>query len=639
MCGLAGIISSNGHFLSKEAVREMADAISHRGPDGEGYLWWREGRPAKVTETADFDDDASVVLAHRRLAILDVTEAASQPMRSTCGHYALIFNGEIYNFIELRKELEAVGKRFTSSGDTEVLLQALIQWDASVIPRLVGMFSFAFVDFEKQTVLLARDHFGIKPLYFAHSEQAFLFASELKAIVPQLGQRPKAQITEIFRFLRYGITDVGADTMIEQVKRVPPAHWMRFSIQNMAKPVEVFEYWKPGARPCDPGSPPHQFRKRFLDSVRLHLRSDVPVGVALSGGLDSSSIVAAMRHVSGENTEIHSFSYLASDGAPNEKEWAELASKEAGTIFHSCEVSSEMVSDKLEDMAYIMDEPYISSSMLAQHTVFRAVNGAGIKVTLDGQGADEYLAGYPYFVLGRFWGYFRKLRLVKAMAFAYCVAGGGRLDSLFRVVAHSGFLALPLGVKSILAKVGLYRYFYSWMEKPYFEQRMDGMLDVASLRGADPLKHQLKEALTVTSLPMLLRYADRNSMHYSVESRVPFLDHRLVDFCLSLDDYELMGADGETKSILRKALRNIVPDELLDRRDKVGFQTPQASFLATQRQEFYTLLDKVGPRIPCIDMEALKSGFEAGRVPGDELWRCISFCAWVDCFDVTFVEG
>lgn len=640
MCGIAGIITTDNTTLEPKDLELMSDLIRHRGPDGNGFLWWATSdmQPLFTTKVdeASLRSDWRLGLAHRRLAIIDVSQSSNQPMLSSCHRFAIIFNGEIYNYIELRKELERLGYHFRSSGDTEVLLSALIEWGETVIPRLVGMFAFAFVDFSERRLLLARDHFGIKPLYYVSESGRFMFASEIKALVPLLNQKPQALPAEVFRFLRYGITDYGSDTLIRQIKRIPPAHWVNLSLDSPAEFLEYTCYWSPStaAEAQLPEKAQTDFAEAFLHSVNIHLRSDVPIAAALSGGLDSSSVVAAMRQLLGSSARIHSFTYIPEEGAPNEKVWADIVSKESSTIAHYCKQSPSALPALLSKIAYILDEPYTSASMLAQHTVFQNMRNEGIKVSLDGQGADEYLAGYPAFVSGRFIELLSQLHLGAAVKLITSITQG-KLIATIQIIVRSLFMLLPGKIRLILYRIGLYNACPSWLHKDYFAKDLPALLTPTQLHWHDAFKGQLREALTQTSLPMLLRYADRNSMHFSIESRLPFLDYRLVDYALSLPSDMLMSDQATTKIILRKGLKNLTATEILKRCDKVGFQTAQSEML-TNRLDFFEQVIRSNSTLHCLNIENLISGFRNHKIEKDIFWRCISLSLWARCFDVEF---
>jgi asparagine synthase (glutamine-hydrolysing) len=314
MCGIAGYVTGSDPRPVAAFQRSVLRTLAHRGPDDAG---WLTDRDVGTGDTAG--EPGRWGLLHRRLAILDLSAFGHQPMRSPDGRYAIIFNGEIYNYVELRRELEKEGASFASQSDTEVLLRAYAHWGPACLPRLVGMFAFAITDRDRRRMFLARDPFGIKPLYYARPGGAFAFASEIKALRPVVSGRVRA--SRLLDYLRDGLTDHGGETLLEDVHQLPAAHWMEVDLDT-GTPTQPHRYWDIHLdRRTDVSFPEAvaRIRELFLDSIRLHLRSDVPVGAALSGGIDSSAIVAAMRAVE-PRANLHTFSFVADAPAHGEEQ-------------------------------------------------------------------------------------------------------------------------------------------------------------------------------------------------------------------------------------------------------------------------------------------------------------------------------
>jgi asparagine synthase (glutamine-hydrolysing) len=397
VCGIAGIHARVP--LPASLPTGWAKELAPRGPDGVGFLWdagavggLREGRrwpgPQSWTGTA---------LVHRRLAILDRTRAGHQPMVSPDGRHVLVYNGEIYNHVELRQELETAGWKFKGSGDSEVLLAAWSMWGAACLPRLDGMFAFAVLDRELRILHLARDPFGIKPLCYAAGSDGFAFASTPVPLLELPWVSRRADLPRVQHYLgtANGLVGHGDRTMFADVRQVPAGHHMSVNLDDLSRRSQA--YWKPPRRAKKGPSATH-VRDAFLDNVRRHLRSDVPVGAALSGGIDSSSIVAAMRAVGGPELELHVFSYIPDDPAHSEEPYIDLVAAATGATVHKVQPSTEALQQDLEPLIRAHGEPFGSTSMYAQYCVFRAARAAGVPVLLDGQGADELLAGYLPFV-------------------------------------------------------------------------------------------------------------------------------------------------------------------------------------------------------------------------------------------------
>jgi asparagine synthase (glutamine-hydrolysing) len=580
------------------------------------------------------------MLLHRRLSILDTTEAGWQPMSSADGRFHIVFNGEIYNFVELREELRALGHRFSSRSDTEVLLAAIAQWGRDALPRLVGMFAFAVLDLQRSKLLLARDFFGIKPLYYSSGKGVLRFASEIKALF-EMGHADKAVNAErLLYYVRYGMTDFGADTMFSAVKQLPPAHSMEVSIETGVAEEPVC-FWKMDAGDeLDIGfdEAACTLQRLFLRSVELHLRSDVPLGIALSGGIDSSSIAASVRHLN-PSAEIHAFSFISEEKQTSEEHWIDLMGKAASLHVHKVRSDSGQLRDRLVAMAGFHDEPGTSTSMFAQYEVFRAARDAGIKVMLDGQGADELLAGYRVYQGARLATHIRRGQWLTAARFLRDGKrrhGSNQMNELAFCADHLLPDLLQQPVRRLVGKEA----FPSWLNRRWFAERGADVVVNNHTAATDVLKDSLARSVRM-GLPSLLRYEDRNSMASSVESRVPFLTPELATFIGRLPESYLIAPDGTTKAVFRKAMRGIVPDEILDRRDKIGFSTPERLWLTELDGWVQTTLDSdEATRMPFLNLHAARKDWRAIRdhkKPFDfRVWRCLSVIQWSEQMQVSY---
>ncbi len=639
MCGIAGIISSKHDDAAANGAAFLR-ALKHRGPDDEGWLTSsrREVRRGRGRVTGEPGD---VLLVQRRLSILDLSEAGWQPMSLPGDRFHITYNGEIYNYVELREELKRLGCVFRSGSDTEVLLHALAVWGRVALPRLVGMFAFAFLDRERRTLLLARDPFGIKPLYTTQSNNGFAFASEIKALLELPGVSTEANPSRLHEYLVAGRTDHGCDTMFAAIQQLPAAHSLEIALDVVAHPAPI-PYWRVDLSErldISYEEATRRVREQFLDNVRLHLRSDVPVGAALSGGIDSSAIVAAMRHVE-PKLEIHSFSYIADDAALSEERWVDLVAAQSGAIVHKVHATAEELVDDIDHLVTTQDEPFGSTSIYVQHRVFRLAKEHGIKVMLDGQGADEMLAGYRPYLAGRLASLLRQGKLMQATQF---VRRCGRLPGTSRprlLMQAFGMLA-PSKMKAIAKQMLQRDLLPAWLNATWFDTHGVQPFDLAKLGGRDLLKSQLHQTLFATSLPMLLRYEDRNSMAHSIESRVPFLTADLVSLLLRLPEEHLLGPDGTSKRVFRDAMRGIVPDAILDRKDKIGFATPEQRWFATLRPWIDRVLTSdAAHAIPVLNLAAMQQEWRriaSGQAKFDNrVWRWVNLIRWAERFHVKF---
>ena len=638
MCGIAGIVAPSVRVIPGAVIGSMLRNLRHRGPDGTGWLS-DDGVRVCRSEPLTEETRGIVWLIHRRLSILDTSDAGLQPMSAARGRYFIVFNGEIYNFKELRAELEVFGERFSTGTDTEVLLSAYIRFGAAVLPRLIGMFALAVYDRQARTVFLARDCFGIKPLYFTVWHDALVFASEIKVFcdLPAFKKRVDPHI--LYEYLRFGLADHSADTLLEGVHQLPPGTWAEVSLDSPTS-VNPVKYWT--LTPSESteltfSDAAEQLRQMFLDSVRLHVRSDVQIGACLSGGIDSSSIVCAVRTLE-PSLELRTYSYVADDATLTEERWMDIVNAACPTSSSKVHCSGESLLADLDGLITAQDVPFGSTSIYAQYKVFQRASEDGVKVVLDGQGADELLAGYEPYLMVRLASLIRAGDLSRARRLASKLRSRGYGARLW---LHLGRHLTPRFTQSALRTLFDEPLMPRWLNGRWFHDR--GIL------GKDPrsapadggiLKGLLKDDLTVFMIPGLLRFADRNAMAHSVENRVPFLTPQLAQFLMSLPEDYLVSDEGRTKSIFRAAMRGIVPNPILDRSDKVGLATPERQWFTQGLQgwvermvktvdiDVARVLDVGGFRD---ELAAMMSGRKAFHF---RAWRCVNFIVWRNAFDV-----
>lgn len=641
MCGLGCLVGTGGKRTIAEQIAAFDRALAHRGPDDRGFLGWDgAGAPVLTREPRELGDCA-VMLAHRRLSIIDVGPDGWQPMLTANGSHAIVFNGEIYNYLELRAELEAQGCQFRTHSDTEVLLQGWVRWGAAILPRLVGMFAFIILDCAARKLAIARDPFGIKPLYWTRTANRFAMASEIGALLTLEGISRKVDPQSVYDYLRLGFTDRGASTLYADIHRLPAAHWAEIDLD--APSVAPKRYWSIDLnRRSDlpPADAVARLRDLFVDSVRLHLRSDVPVGAALSGGIDSTAVVAAMRRIQGKSLDIHAFSYVAEDQALNEEPWIDQAVAATDATVHKVHLSPPQLIESLDKIVAAQGEPFGSTSILAQFFVYQKARSAGIKVTMDGQGADEMLAGYPVYVAARFASLLKQGSIAMALSLVGRTNASG-LAPWRRVLPRAGRWLLPASLQPLGRRLIGEDLAPPWIVADWFLERGAATTERVPRMGRDVLRGALLDSFAERSLPALLRYGDRNSMIHSVESRVPFLSPALVEFIFSLDESLLLDANGTTKSVFRAAMRGIVPDAILDRRDKIGFATPQNRWLAAMAPWAERVLaGEAAHSIPAVNPRAIAAQWEATRkseaaLP-DAAWRWLNLIRWTELTGASF---
>lgn len=649
MCGIFGWIRPAPLEIDWERATAALATIRHRGPDDEGYLACDAPTGAvtalggpdshpdlRLPAARSFRAPANVALGHRRLSIIDLSPNGHQPMNLADGRLWLAFNGEIYNYLELRTELEALAHRFRTTSDSEVLLTACAQWGPAALERLSGMFAFAILDTGRRELFLARDCFGIKPLYFTTRGGGFAFASEIKALMALPGMARTADPQETFQYLRFGERHGGGPTVFAGIESLPAAHYLVVSLID-GRILRRTRYWDPARverRPMAFADAVAGTRALFEDSVRLHMRSDVPVGACLSGGLDSSALVLAMRRLAGRGQALHTFSFISEDPRFSEERWIDMID---GVTRHKTTPRSADFAADLDSLFAAQELPFMSLSVYAQLRVFRLAAEHGIKVMIDGQGSDEIFAGYSSLIGARITALLARgqvsaaLRLMRSLP---NTVASMRLRALGTAIGRllPGALQLPL-VR--LADGGVYP---PWLDRDWFEHR--GVRPRIRLhgRGRDALHEELVLGIEHLTLPQLLRYEDSNSMHHSIESRVPYCDRRLAEFALSLPDEYLISPAGTGKHVFREAVRGLVPEPIIGR-EKFGFPAPDRKWLREVRvQVMDRWFEDAAIRAPFVRIEAARNWLSAALAGSGywppQAWLLMGLLGWAQRYDV-----
>lgn len=630
MCGIAAIVAPTPS--SATPILAMTDLVRHRGPDDEGYLVVSAhgesprllGGP--VTPAAAYaaampfaptgdigsatGQPAVVAFGHRRLSIVELSVLGHQPMCTPDRRHWIIYNGEIYNHRELATELAGLGHTFGSHSDTEVILAAYAEWGPGCLNRLNGMFAFAIYDATAAELFVARDRFGIKPLYYwVAPDGSLCLASEIKQFTAVPGWKAVANRARVTDFVAGGLTDHTDETLFDRVYQLRPGEYLRqpvrgFQVSGSGRVAT--EKWYTLAPAPFRGSfedAAAECRRLLTDSVGLMLQADVAVGSCLSGGIDSSSIVCLVHDLLGEDAPAGQqkvFSAVSDVARLDERAWIDEVVRVTAVEGHRVTPTVAALERAMDRLAWHQDEPFGSTSILAQWCVFELAAAHGIKVMLDGQGADEQFAGYhsyfaPYLAglfssgsWGTLAGEFVHLRSRHGYRLRHAITGVGR-----RVLGPSG---------------------------------------EASLQGMS------RGQLTASNLQMLLHWEDRNSMAHSVESRVPYLDHRLVEFALGLPDAFKLGG-GVTKRVLRAAMSGVLPDRIRDRVDKLAFETPEMIWMRQDTPEFFQtrLRDAVRDSRGLISASEAEQAAAIAAGPGafgPQPWRLISLGQWMQRFSV-----
>jgi len=651
MCGVSAVFSQES--CNVRVIRDLNHPIRHRGPDDEGFYVSNNVKsinafggdtPDDVIEALSLTDMSKLegdtftaMLGHRRLSIVDTSWRGHQPMMSECSSYSISYNGEIYNASAIRRQLQDLGHEFRSHSDTEVVLAAYKQWGAECLSMLNGMFAFIIFDNENNNAFVARDRFGVKPLYYYYLDPTTIaFASEIKQFSKLDCWKAELNIRRAIDYLNWGQTDHTNETLFKEVYQVPAGHFIEFNVS--AIPVlPVFVSWyslveKRTSLTYEEAV--KEFKSLFTSSVDYRTKADVPIGTCLSGGLDSSSIVCTMNEIIEEKQPQVTFSSCSSDKKYDETQFVDSVLEHCRNIeAHKIEVNHEDFWDELSTLIYQHDEPFLSPSVYAEWCIFRQVSKTNVKVTLDGHGADEILVGYYTFFGPYLSGLLRRLRFYEYIKGVISIRNLHGY-SIARLVAMSIKSFLPHPVQQYFLKLFNRPSSYpDWINASAVNEPIQdiGMRDKT-------VEAVSLDQLLRFSVPKQLKWCDRDSMAHSVESRVPFLDYRLVEFIYSLPvEYKIHR--GLTKRILRDALAGVIPDDVKNRMNKMGFVTPGERWVL-ENPEFYRLKLKEAIEFSggILDDHFCYKYFASmtdGSVSfNNSFWRILFFGEWIKCYKV-----
>ncbi|MEC5171968.1 asparagine synthase (glutamine-hydrolyzing) [Chryseobacterium nepalense] len=547
MCGIAGIIYKDSSIVNKDTLRKMTDKMSHRGPDAEGFYLHQ-----------------NLGLGHRRLSIIDVSESANQPFFLE-EKYVLVFNGAIYNFIELRKELLQNGYSFKTTSDTEVLIAAYDFWGEHCVNKFNGMWAFAIHDKIKNIVFCSRDRFGIKPFYYYTDHEKFVFASEIKPIL-EIEKVEKVNLQVLLQYLIVNISDQTNETFFQNIVKLPGSHNLIYDLNN--NNFSIYRYYdielRKDINKLNLEDSISAFEKEFENSVKLRLRSDVKIGSALSGGTDSSYIVSIASQFLTKSDELKKFTAItvgSIDKSIDESQLAALTTRTLGVNHDIIKPKQDEFKDTFEEVIFKHEEPFGGIAVYMQKFLMKETNKLGIKVLLDGQGADEILLGYNRYT-------------------AAYLKNNGFLDNikfLSNIKSHYNI--------SVLQGIKIYYYFSNFTIRKFWLKKRAQILknkyfDSIDFSGTKKLTNSYKRIFDLQKkeifscqLPELLKWEDKNSMSYSVESRLPYLDYNFVETCLSINNHYKI-QKGWSKYLLRRSLEKFLPDEITYNKMKIGFNAP-----------------------------------------------------------------
>jgi asparagine synthase (glutamine-hydrolysing) len=563
MCGIAGIISKN--TAATQRIQPATATLAHRGPEDEGFWYHAAGTAA---------------LGHKRLCIIDLNPRSKQPF-SYLHRYHIVHNGELYNYLELKTELEKQGHRFTTASDTEVIAAAYHAYGAQCLQHFDGMYAFAIWDEQEQTLFAARDRFGEKPFFFYYDEEQLVFASEMKALWAA-GIPKEVNERMLYNYLTIGYTSNPCnpqETFYENISRLPAASYLHYSFATHQLAIE--KYWQMAVEETINLSDDHaieQFTALLSESVKKRLRSDVAIGTSLSGGLDSSTIVAVCSGLAAEHYAHQCFTAAFPGFDKNEAPYASAVARQFHLQHHLVNIDGQDLTEEMDQLMYHQEEPVGSASVMAQYKVYQAAKQNGITVLLDGQGADEILAGYHKYYKWYWQELYQQKKLkqsgelkeARALNIQEAFGWKNKATALF---PHFALAMLQSGkARNAFNQPYLNRDFASGHKRDLYY----------TLPAQPNLNGALYFNTFVYGLEELLRYADRNSMAHAVEVRLPFLQHQLAEFLFSLPP-RFKIRRGWSKWLLRKAAAPLLPVDIVWRKDKVGFEPPQKQWMSTPR--------------------------------------------------------
>jgi len=618
MCGISGIINFNAEPVDRKAVANMTRLVNHRGPDGSGFYFKK-----------------NVGFGHRLLSITGCENPTQQPITDAGENYVLVFNGQVYNYKELAQELATKGYQFKTVSDTEVLLKAYMEWGDSVNERLNGMWAFVVADFARNKLFISRDRFGQKPLYYTVHHNRFIFFSEIKQLKAIADFPFRLNVAKAVNFLSHGQIDDDEFTLFENVFSLLPGECAAVDLYSGVISRRI--WYSPGIQVTeqepDPEYATQKFTELLYDSIRLRTPETVTTGAFLSGGMDSSSIIGFM-HLNGLKSKLSgTLSCVIDHKSYNEEKYINLIADHYH--LHPSKIKPSLdksLSEHIDQCLYHQDQPITSICHIIEWQLFVEAERLRMKVMLDGQGADEILGGYRPFYYTKF---IRSFRIRKLLSY-------------LNVIIHKCLVRHTTSLKDELQNLLRYHPFIRRLGLVNRKlKRSEGWLlpDPASVgysaesrfdkSNTDHLVRDMSVELLKKELPYLLHSVDRNSMAFGIETRLPFLDHRLVEFSLSLPDHLKIDSLG-TKKILKESTKEILPSETLGR-SKLGLSTPDGVIMKNIEPDFWEL-DNLYERFPGIFSKKLKEDvdkFYQGKISYNfGMFRVLSFSRWSNIFDV-----
>lgn len=645
MCGITGVVNLK-HNVNKKIFVGMNNIIKHRGPDDEGYTLIGPNKIVKAygidsaraiknkyENIEEVEEDFPIILGHRRLSILDLSENGHQPMSDETDNIHITYNGEIYNFIEIREELKEKGHKFKTNCDTEVILNSYKEWGEECVNHFNGMWAFAIFDKEKSKIFCSRDRFGVKPFYYYYSEDKIIFSSEAKQIIEDPNVERIANDSVIYNFLFYGNNDYNEDTFFKNIYALPASHNMiiHLDFENKKIEIEKRRYYdlKREEIEKNENEAVREFKKNFQRSIEYRLRSDIAVGSCLSGGLDSSSVVTQAcinLKGSGKNENFQTFTSCYDENPEiDERYFSKKVVKKAGCKENLIFPNKESLENDIEKVTWHQDFPFPSLSIYAQWNVMKGASEKNVKVLLDGQGADETLLGYERYAIFLLKDNIKHLKF-KTMLKNYKYLKSNLNVGFKRMVAYLLYFSNNNFFKYIIKRIK-----NPVINKNFLKENRHNKDYVNNINFKDCFELHRTE-LFYSNLGPLLRYEDRDSMAFSIETRVPFLDYKLVEKEMQIP-VDLKIKDGWTKNILRQSMKDDMEQEVVYRKNKLGFAAPQKDWLNELNEEYIDGYLSNMKTKKYFNVENIKKIFK--EKTNDEFrWKFLSLEIWMKLFNV-----
>jgi asparagine synthase (glutamine-hydrolysing) len=621
MCGIFGFSSRSSLAGAEETLRAMGRTLAHRGPDANGQLLLRQG---------------TLGMGFVRLSIIDLTPAGNQPMADESGDYVITFNGEIFNYLEVRAELQQRGHAFRSQSDTEVALRAYMEWGTACFAKFRGMWGLVIQDRRRDILVASRDYFGIKPLYFFDAGDTLYWASEIKAF-RATGRPLEENLAMSLDYLLYGLLDHTEQTLFKKVWQLRPGE---LAIVHADRHVEKSFYWDllEAARaielPRKTQDCVAEFRSRLVDTMRISQRSDVPVWILLSGGIDSSALVGMAAHLRGKEP-VNALTVVHDEASINEVAYAEQAAAFSGARLHKIWIMQDEWCQNLTNMVQQQDEPCCSTTFVNHWFLMRKLHEMGIKVILSGQGVDEVMYGYVPLFMGHYFADLlsrgRLLKLVEEVFWHWNVLQEDYGMSARQILPHMLKGLLPPAFAKIM-KARLFSHAAQFVQAGAVPAGLRSSYRFEGIRDFDRLHNAFYRYLKADAIPIILHYEDRNSMGFSIEQRVPYLDRDVVSYAFALPSHMSMQR-GRSKWAFREACKDFLPASIYNRTSKLGFSTPEHRWVhGAPFQDFlrdHQIADVLQNSI--VDWNAFSAAFQRGhrRDRYDPVfWRVFNYGLW-----------